>query len=268
MPVLDELYAAGADRGLEGGDGLVLAAGPTKTYAYDVVGNITAKSDTGTYTYPTPGSGSVQSHAVSSIAGTINTSFDYDDNGNMTSGNSRTISWTSFNMPRAITRGTNTLSFSYDPERGRVRQVAPDGTTTYLRAFGVQIERFNSPSLEQWNNYVFVGSEIVAVHYDRSVGSSLTRYFHKDHLGSTSVITDEAGTVSQRLSYDAWGKRRHLNGDDDATGVLETTAQSDRGFTGHEIVRGSRDGIDIEVIVDPTAGIWTGYPTNVPRNPR
>lgn len=37
---------------------------------------------------------------------------------------------------------------------------------------------------------------------------------------------------------------------------------------GRSIVRGTRDGIDIEVIVEPGGRIVTGYPTNVPRNPR
>ena len=31
-----------------------------------------------------------------------------------------------------------------------------------------------------------------------------TRYFHTDHLGSISAITDENGNVAERLSYDAW----------------------------------------------------------------
>ena len=37
----------------------------------------------------------------------------------------------------------------------------------------------------------------------RSPGPSITRYFHKDHLGSISVITDELGAVVERSSYDA-----------------------------------------------------------------
>jgi hypothetical protein len=36
-----------------------------------------------------------------------------------------------------------------------------------------------------------------------------------DHLGSISVATDENGNVVERLSYDAWGKRRFANGTDD-----------------------------------------------------
>jgi RHS repeat-associated protein len=135
---------------------------------------------------------------------------------------------------RSDTRGASTLSFSYDPEHARTRQVAPDGTTLYLAAFGIQVERFNGASTSQWNNYVYVGGEIVAVFYDKDTGTDLSRFFHKDHLGSIAVITDEAGAVAQRLSYDAWGKRRNLDGTDDTSGVLESTAQTDRGFTGHE----------------------------------
>jgi hypothetical protein len=40
------------------------------------------------------------------------------------------------------------------------------------------------------------------------------------------------------------------------------------GRGGREIVSGTRDGIDIEVVVDPNGRIITAYPTNVPRNPR
>lgn len=39
------------------------------------------------------------------------------------------------------------------------------------------------------------------------------------------------------------------------------------GRNGREIVRGTRGGIDIEVIMEPDGRIVTGYPTNVPRNP-
>lgn len=40
------------------------------------------------------------------------------------------------------------------------------------------------------------------------------------------------------------------------------------GRNGREVVRGTRGGVDIEVIVEPNGRIVTGYPTNVPRNPR
>jgi RHS repeat-associated protein len=44
--------------------------------------------------------------------------------------------------------------------------------------------------------------------------------------------TDEAGAVVERLSYDAWGRRRFPDGTDDPSGSI--TSQTTRGFTGHE----------------------------------
>lgn len=59
-----------------------------------------------------------------------------------------------------------------------------------------------------------------------------TRYFHTDHLGSIIAITDEAGTVTERRSYDAWGKRRNQNGT--AMSNAFVTPEERHGFTGHE----------------------------------
>jgi hypothetical protein len=55
-------------------------------------------------------------------------------------------------------------------------------------------------------------------------------FFHTDHLGSISVITDQNGAVVQRLSYDAWGKSRWPWGADGQPPASPTT----RGFTGQE----------------------------------
>ena len=67
---------------------------------------------------------------------------------------------------------------------------------------------------------------------EHSVSGVYTRYFQKDHLNSIAVITDEAGSVVEQLSYDAWGKRRHPTGTDDPGETI--TSGTDRGFTGHE----------------------------------
>jgi len=57
---------------------------------------------------------------------------------------------------------------------------------------------------------------------------------HTDNLSSIAVITDESGAVAERLSYDAWGKRRFPNGADDPSGNLNSRSQTTRGFTGQE----------------------------------
>src|SRR5581483_1941780 len=78
-----------------------------------------------------------------------------------------------------------------------------------------------------------VGNAKVGMRVLQAASETLsTRYFHTDHLGSVSVITDENGNVLERLSYDAWGKRRFPNGSDDPSNSI--TSQTTRGFTGEE----------------------------------
>ncbi|OWQ83527.1 hypothetical protein CDN99_25665, partial [Roseateles aquatilis] len=62
------------------------------------------------------------------------------------------------------------------------------------------------------------------------------RLFLKDHLGSVIGIVDEAGQLQQRMSYDAWGRRRNIDGSDDSWATLGTIKndQDNSGYTGHE----------------------------------
>jgi YD repeat-containing protein len=114
------------------------ASGAT-SIGYDALGDITSKSDVGTYAYPA--AGQAHPHAFvarnsppdcfvrlkakrssPSIAGTVNgvtnPSFAYDANGNMTSGAGRTISWTAFNMASQITQGARIIDQALEPQPG------------------------------------------------------------------------------------------------------------------------------------------------------
>jgi RHS repeat-associated protein len=204
-----------------------------KTFAYNPIGNITSKSDVGTYIYPT--AGSPLPHAVMSVSGgAISATFTYDANGNQTSGLGRSIVYTSYNKPASITQGARTISFVDDTEHQRFKQVTPEGATLYIAAFGVLAEVQNpGTTTQKWTEYLSVGNAKVGMRMTQTASETLTtRYFHTDHLGSISVLTDENGVVQQRVSYDAWGKRRNPNGTDDTIGSI--TSQTTRGFTGEE----------------------------------
>ncbi|MGJ4945586.1 RHS repeat-associated core domain-containing protein [Bradyrhizobium sp. HKCCYLS1011] len=204
-----------------------------KTFAYSATGNILSKSDVGTYTYPA--AGQPLPHAVMSVSGgTISATFTYDANGNQISGLGRSIVYTSYNKPANITQGTRTISFVDDTEHQRFKQVTPEGTTLYIAAFGVMAEVQNPGQVTQkWTDYLSVGNAKVGMRVTQTASETLTtRYFHTDHLGSISVLTDQNGLVVERLSYDAWGKRRNVNGTDDVSGSI--TSQTNRGFTGEE----------------------------------
>ena len=209
---------------------------------YYANGNINTKSDVGTYTYPLPGPSSVRPHAVTSAG---STSYAYDANGNMTTRGGDAITWTPYNKPFRIQEGANYSEFSYAPDRSRYKQVAytapggslPSGLETTLYVGGIFEKITKSGSADQYRHYIMAGTTPVAIRTLRSSGANDTRYLHRDHLGSVDTITNESGTVVQRLSYDAFGKRRNaaswssLPGSTDWTNIA---ALSHRGFTFHE----------------------------------
>ncbi len=213
-----------------------------KTVSYSAIGNILSKTGTGSYAYPASGGGAgSRPHAVSSVTGTVNgavnPAYTYDLNGNMTAGAGRTVAYTAFNMAATITQGANSYAFSYDSEHQRIKQTAPGLTTLYLNAQGAMSEKLVGGSSTTWRDYLYTDGKLAAQR-DRvvSTGTVTWSWFVTDHLGSAAVVTSASGAVTERLSYDAWGKRRNANGSDAACGTITSTAT--RGFTGHEMLGG------------------------------
>jgi hypothetical protein len=202
------------------------------TFSYNAIGNLTFKSDVGAYNYPAPGQ--PRPHGVTSVTGgSINATFTYDAKGNLVAGNGLTVTYTASNKAKTITRGTATVTFEHDPEHQRFAQSGPSGVTLYLSGMGVLAERFGQlGGPQRWTNYLMAGGRLVGIQVENADETTLTRWFHTYHLGSIAVITDETGAVTQRLSYDAWGLRRHPDGTPDPAGAIQS--ESTRGFTGHE----------------------------------
>jgi RHS repeat-associated protein len=201
-------------------------AGTPVTVTYDAKGNITSKSDVGTYTY-----GSGRPHAVSAVSGGPlgNQSYAYDANGNMTSGGGRTLTWTSFNQVRSVTKGSYSSTFSFGANRERVKQVSHLGTTIYV---GALYEKFTQGSAFEHKHYIYAPTGRVAVHTERSDLTQDLRYFHSDGLGSITAVSNEFGAVVKRFAFDAWGKRIDPGTGNAITG--STAAGFSRGFTDHE----------------------------------
>jgi len=267
-----------------------------KTLSYDSIGNITSKSDTGTYAYT--GSGP---HAVSAITGTVdgvvNPHYDYDANGNLTcvhtgsvcSGGTiaRQIAYTSFDMASQIVDGSTTIGLTYDSEHNRITQTAsgsPSITTTYLNdpTSGVMSERVATGTVPVWRDYILVDGKIIAQRqitpsttpplWGSSTWNSFTwtagpptistLYFTLDHLGSNILITRDDGTVFERESYDAWGKRRLANGSDAMSCTIATGTT--RGFTNQEMMD-EICAINLNArIYDPVIGRFMSADSDVP----
>jgi RHS repeat-associated protein len=221
----------------------------TLAWTYDDIGNITSRSDVGSYAY------GARPHAVTNIVGLVNGEanpvYAYDDNGNLLStvaaGGTHVVGWNSFNMVDNVSRTfgghTSRVDFLYGSDHERVRETAMrDGvgqrTTDYMNA-----ARGASLFYEQESTtaggvrkkvYLSAGGQTIGVLvFDGSNALVDTQYWHKDHLGSLTAVTNTAGAVVERLAYEPFGKRRNANGTTDPDGTLAgvTTA---RGFTEHE----------------------------------
>jgi RHS repeat-associated protein len=246
-----------------------------KTLSYDELGDISNKSDVGTYSYPASGATSVRPHAVASIAGTVNgvtnPTYAYDNNGNMTSGAGRTVSYTAFNMADTITQGTNSVAFSYDENHTRVTQTSTSGgsstVTTYINdpTSETVVEQSITAGTITWHDYVEVSGNIAAERFCTGAApcssGAAWEYFVSDQLGSASVLTDAGGTVTERLSYDAWGRRRNADGTDNS--ACAVTSATTRGFTGHEMLDSVCEINANARIYDPTIGRFMSADTLV-----
>jgi len=187
-----------------------LAGNNIVDYKYNALGNITSKSDVGNYFYGT----NAGPHAVTSITGdaTIgqkNTTYEYDANGNMTSGDGRLIQYTSFNKPKEVQGDGDTSDFIYGPERQLVKQVEHTGvtpkTTIYL---GSQYQKiYDGFKVTEKYHLSTSNGATIAVIIDKEDETPRTHYLHRDHLDSIVAITNETGHVIDRFFYDAFGKQ-------------------------------------------------------------
>jgi RHS repeat-associated protein len=203
------------DFGYDGLDRLTSATGPydngatiTRTYTYNEIGNILTNSwlTAGTYTYPTSGAGVVRPHAVQ-IAGPYQ--YSYDNNGNQT-GITSTLgdysSSTTFNVDNRLasavtTFGSTTINstFVYDGDGGRVKKIVGTTTTRYISKL---YECDTTGTTTSCSRFIWAGDTRIAT---VAVTSGAVHYWHGDHLGSSSVITDSTGAKVQALTYQPHG---------------------------------------------------------------
>lgn len=220
------------------------------TAAYNDLGNITSRTDVGSFSY---GAASTGPHALTGVTGgAFNKSCGYDAKGNRTTDGATSLTYSSFNKPVRMVKGSDTLRFDYGPDRALYRQTTfltqPGGATSQtVREYigGLYERETTSEGLVRHIHYIAGGSGVAAILTDERSAASpplRLRYIHKDHLGSVDVITDSAGAVVERQSYDAWGRRRTVayNTGTSTWSVTypatPSSAETHRGFTGHEML--------------------------------
>lgn len=179
-------------------------------YTYNPIGGIQTKTTvqggvTDSFVYAYEGT---HAHGVSKITrnGTAYT-FGYDTNGAMTTGfdfsrpgtaATRSITYNADRMPVTINRGGVVTTLEYDGAGTRSRKIAGANTTVYV---GDHYEVKNGVAVK----YIFGGNLRIA-----KITANVVTYFHKDHLGSSVLMTDAAGkpVSNTATSYEPFGEDR------------------------------------------------------------
>ncbi|HEX9851414.1 MAG TPA: RHS repeat-associated core domain-containing protein, partial [Woeseiaceae bacterium] len=175
-------------------------------------------------------------HAVTAAGGQ---SYAYDANGNMTSRGGASISWTSDNLPSAITHANgNSSQFWHGPIGNRWKQLASHSGTTETTIYaGELMEKVTRAGTTTWRHYVVAPTGTAALHLRYSNGSpATTSYPTHDHQGSADKILDAGGNIRVAESFTAFGRRRGANWSGvPGTPELAVIAANTRdGYTGHE----------------------------------
>lgn len=191
---------------------------------YNSIGNITSKSDVGTYTY---GGVNAGPHQVIAVTG---------PNAACVPSLLVSTKYNSFDKVREISKDSTLVTVTYDAGYQRNLQKMWDSSKL------VRVKVYAFPELEQ----EIKGGDTITTHFiqgpDGVVATYVTHtktglsagtfYYHRDHLGSAVMITNDTGGVAAKFSFDAWGRRRNS---DWSTQLTDTAGLlADRGFTGHE----------------------------------
>ncbi|MFH1316408.1 MAG: RHS repeat-associated core domain-containing protein [Candidatus Woesearchaeota archaeon] len=152
----------------------------------------------------------------------------YDNNGNLIQGIGNYYEYDEFNQLVRIRNenvsGDILEEYNYDYEGNRIRKIRynTDGSNTTYYYIGNDFVRVINSSGTFDLTYYYDGNNIIA----KNDTNGELYFFHPDHLGSTSVITDENGDVIGEVEYYPFGGV--LSGSD-ADGRLYTGKEKDSG---------------------------------------
>ena len=162
------------------------------------------------YTYNPSGRTSTRPHAVTR-AGTK--TYSYDANGNMLMGDGRVMTYDNENRLSTVRKNGAATSFVYDGDGGRVKKTVTNGGTTTTTTYVGKLYVCEGTSCSR---LIYAGSQRIALVPEPPSGRTASpSYFHPDHLGSTSVLTNAQGVAEEHNSYRPYGQLHTHTGTSD-----------------------------------------------------
>ena len=190
---------------------------------YDIKGNITEKSDVGSFDY----SIADRPYAISKA----------DLTGNAMATCSQEIAYTSFSRPDSIVENGYKAKFVYNDDFDRVKMTVSLNNSVFLKRYYLggcyEIDQRSGNNLEKLYLCGDYYDSPIAVIRANTNNKSIV-YIFRDYMGSITHLYLSTGKRIHEISYDAWGRQR-----DPATlRVYDHDKQPalflGRGYTGHE----------------------------------
>ena len=188
----------------------------SQSFNYDSYGNITGKTGVGSYSYDTNAS----PYAVTGLQ---------PETGQEALFTHQEAIYTSFDKLSTLSQDGKTLSINYDIDRQRVMQTFSNGTTIRTKRYFTPLyETVTENGVTKKLHYLTSNTGLFAIFASYNNGGGTMHYTLKDHQGNLTATIH--GNTMERLSYDAWGRRRNPVG----FGYNNVTHTFDRGYTLHE----------------------------------
>jgi RHS repeat-associated protein len=206
------------------------ANGISRNYTYDTLYRLTeeqvtdpsgAQSYTNSFSYDAVGN-RLSLTKTPSEAPVVSTDYTYNAADQLVSENGVTYTYDLNGSLTSKTAGSGTTTYSYDYDNRMVEISGPGGTTTY--AYDVDGNRIESATGTETIKYLVDTnrslSQVVAEYQpDGTITASYTYaddlismtrdgqtyWYHFDGLGSTRLLTDSTGVVTDTYDYDAFG---------------------------------------------------------------
>jgi RHS repeat-associated protein len=186
----------------------------SKTFRYDKLDNILQK-DSRSYQY-----GAAKPYTLASDG---RYSYSHDANGNMTArSDGRTLVWDYENRVTSISDGG---TYAYNFQGQRLKKADANGVTRYY-FFPEYEEEYQAGVKTKTVKYYFVRSDRVA---ERSSAEGV-RYYHKDHLGSSTLITDANGNAVLKTTYAPYGSETSSQGSSTVAYTFTDKEKDNTGF--------------------------------------
>jgi len=206
---------------------VVEEAGRTANWTYDnlyrltnetIVNDVFAINGSVGYTYDKTGNRQTRTSTLSGVTAQdytdayddndrlLESGYTYDNNGSTTQAEGWTYTYDAENKLKTATNGTHTLTYIYDGDGNRVSKEVDGTLTKYLvdtrnlTGYSQVIEELDSINTVK-KRYVY-GNDLISM---TDISTSQTNYYGYDGTGSTRILTDDAGTITDTYDYDAFG---------------------------------------------------------------